>query len=84
MQVVCGEFVQLLYSYQILAAAAYLANSVSALPLHDGNDVPAHFSCLYSNSNICASCGSPYTNPSNNAFRLSERDATYSEVHRCV
>ena len=47
MQIVCAEFVQLLdllYAYQILAAAAYLANSVSALPLKhsaDAIDAPA-------------------------------------------
>ena len=47
MQIVCAEFVQLLdplYAYQILAAAAYLANSVSALPLKlstDTTDAPA-------------------------------------------
>ena len=45
--IVCAEFVQLLdplYAYQILAAAAYLANSVSALPLKhstDSIDAPA-------------------------------------------
>ena len=44
MQIVCAEFVQLLdplYAYQILAAAAYLANSVSAPPLKDSIDAPA-------------------------------------------
>ena len=47
MQIVCAKFVQLLdplYAYQILAETAYLANSVSALPLKhstDSIDAPA-------------------------------------------
>ena len=52
MQVVCAEFVQLLDP-----AAAYLANSVSALSPTDGIDAPAAanacFSCLYSYPKIC-------------------------------
>ena len=41
MQIVCAKFVQLLdllYAYQIIIAAAYLANSVSALPLKHSTD----------------------------------------------
>ena len=44
MQIVCAEFVHMLDPLQILAAAAYLANSVSALPLKhstDSIDAPA-------------------------------------------
>ena len=43
--IVCAEFVQLLdplYPYQILAAVAYLANSVSALPLKHSTESIGH------------------------------------------
>ena len=41
MQIVCAEFVQLLdplYAYQNPSKAAYLSNSVSALPLKHSTD----------------------------------------------